>query len=301
MRFYTLVSGLLLVGQALQAQTTESAVAAPLDSPWKAIQHSLSALRSGNFEAYVNTLTTTEQDAQAGYIFYVSSAFNIAKTDLEPREKLALRIIEAVKEKHLIPRGRWTKEQQEMATIPSQMFTMALSQALTPAGYGSSYASTVTPSSSATMRDKCRKMGTLFHDRQSFLVELLTEWSQPLLITKDGKSITEQEIPNELKGLIAVYEKADWTIYQRGKFAIAVGKVNVADATADVQARAHPTVPNSSNEPAQDLSIELRVVDSEWKIHRLFPDLEMVTMTGPRQTAAINQSPYPPASAYKAR
>ena len=284
MRFMILLSGLLIACGVTQAQT-ESDAPSELDSPGKTIQRCFSSLRSGDFEAYVNTLTAKELDVQAGYIFYCSSLSDYSSTSLglKPSEVLSIRIIDAVKERHLVPRERWTKEQKQAATLPSQLMTMAFTQGLSQASFNPYNATSVPFGIQANMRTQCQKMAGLFNDRRAFLVELLTEWFQPLEVTKGGQTVAKDVVPNELDPLLLTYEKANWTIYKRGKFAIAIAKPAPVEIAASQNANKQPPVPNT--ESPKDLFIELRLVGKEWKINQLVPDLDTVAVNKQPQTA----------------
>jgi hypothetical protein len=267
--------------------------------PQQILDDCVQAVQAGDFHRYVGHLSEQEQVAQAGFVLFITSTMSPSPDDYEPEVFLLTRALNDLVKQYAIPESQRSPEQQAAEEARKGMLGQAFRAAIAPPGVSHLYNPN---SNSSGIRETCIKSAGILRDPQRFLVAALTETARPTHIS--GEETKKCKTSIDFGGMAKAYGQAEWTLYTRGNYALAIASAPRADARTVPQFPARNAVngvpagvvasPSVGSLPTS-LRIVFRRIEGVWKIDRLLPPTVLMptVSTSPPQANLLPAQIYP--------
>jgi hypothetical protein len=243
--------------------------------PRQIIDDCVRAVHEGDFERYVGHLSEKEQVLQAGYVLFVTSLMSISQDEPDPEAFLVSRALKDLVQQHTVPENERGPEQHAAEQARQQMLSQAFQAAFVAPGQ---FQPASPHRGAAGIRQGCIELANSLRDPQRFLVAVLAELARPTHIS--GDDVEESKRPIDYDEVVEAYAQANWTVYARGDYAIALSAVQPVDShrvpppvssdtTDSALTGAHPSPP--AQHSPERLRIVFRKIEGVWKVDQLLP------------------------------
>jgi len=268
--------------------------------PLQILDDCMEAVQAGDFERFVGHLSERELKMQAGLVLFLNSVMSPSPEDYEPEVFLLTRAMNDLVLQYTIPESQRSAGQHAVADFRKKLLGQAFCAALAAQDVPVACNPNTNSMGSMGIRESCINSAGTLRDPRAFLIAVLTEMARPTQIS--GQQAKEHKSIVDFAGMAKAYGQAEWTLYTRGNYALAVASVPEADAQVAARSPAQDAVnsgpaaevtsPPSADNSSKTLRIEFRKIAGEWKVDRLLP-ASVLTPTFSASQPPTNSAPAP--------